>query len=540
MHAVLVWVVRVPGITTDHDDAWYIVLAQAVRQLSYVELPYIGTPPHTMYPPFYPALLAVLGVTSPDRVSVAVAANIVLSMLTLILVAKLTTRIAPWLAVAVVAVCACNPLLIDQASGVRSEPLYAAASMAALVLLVSDRRDPRSLLGTAGAVITATMARAIGGTLVIAATVELLLGRRWRSALWFLVPTMLVVGSWSVWATRAPRSDPGRSYLADATVVYAAPAPQQQGTTTASGAPTAPKRAPERSVLELARRRVVHNIRGYFRWGLLGALATPMVPGTRIDSIVALVVILTGCGAGFVALVRLVRPVVLYLIVYGTLLAAWPYVLTRFLGPVLPLIVLALLAGVWCVAQLVARPRVAQGAVWAVAAVLVVSALQQDVTRIRRVARCDRAAPAQSLGCFTAEQRDFFSALETVRRVAAPSARLLGSKDAAVHLLTGRQLIPENDALAIADPAAFAEFIQQRGIQFILLSRLHVEFAALSPVLLPRCRDYDLVGSFGSHVALLHVPLAGATRAADAGSDACAAIARWSAGDWSEMTGSLW
>ena len=73
VHAILAWMHRVPGLTTEHDDAWYLVLARALRQFSYAELPIVGTPPHAMYPPGYPALLALFGATGPESVSLAVA-----------------------------------------------------------------------------------------------------------------------------------------------------------------------------------------------------------------------------------------------------------------------------------------------------------------------------------------------------------------------------------------------------------------------------------------------------------------------------------
>jgi len=553
VHAVLAWMLRVPGITTGHDDAWYLVLARAVRQFSYAELPIVGTPPHAMYPPGYPALLAMFGATGPESVSLAVAINVALSVLALVLAARLATRISARCALGLLLVCALNPLLLYQASGVSSEVLYEAATLVALLALTTERSRMRTSLVhvalVAGAVVAA-LTRSIGVTLLVAMGVELILARRWRSLVQLAVVAGLTVGAWTLWTLRAPRLAAGRSYIADATVVYSA----REGDAAATPKAISPSDRAPSTVLRIVRivtRRVTHHVNGYGRTFLPAAFAVPLIAGTLVDNGIWLLILVVGIGVGFVQLWRRLRPVALYLLVYLGLLVVWPYLMTRYLGPILPLLALSLLLGVhdtvmrllaWrlAAASRLVAVRAAIGGAAAVAVVLALSGAHQDMSRLGLLAQCDRAAPTMSPGCFGQEQRDFFAGIEAARRLTPDSAHFIGAKDATFHLLSGRQSARESEAITKPDAQQLATFLRDYGVQYILLSRVHIDLAALAGPLGADCTSYELVQQIGAHVALLRVPPPDATKDGVAGARACQAIAAWADGDWTSTNGPLW
>ena len=168
IHALLAWQFRVPGLSSAADDAAYLSLARALRSGAYVELWTAGLPAHAMYPPVYPAWLALVGATGAAQVQLAVALNILLSVAALALAAVLAGRLSPWLAVAMLAVCAPNPTLLDIAGRIYSEPLFMALSLAAVLLVTTETPTARTLALAGAAALAASLTRSIGVVLVMA------------------------------------------------------------------------------------------------------------------------------------------------------------------------------------------------------------------------------------------------------------------------------------------------------------------------------------------------------------------------------------
>src|SRR5262245_59531221 len=67
LHLVLAWLRRAPSLTTMNDDAYYILLARALRAFEYRELFIVGSPIHAQYPPAYPAVLALISALFGER-----------------------------------------------------------------------------------------------------------------------------------------------------------------------------------------------------------------------------------------------------------------------------------------------------------------------------------------------------------------------------------------------------------------------------------------------------------------------------------------
>jgi len=530
MHAVLAWRLRVPGLTTGHDDAMYLSLARALRSFSYAELAIVGLPTHSMYPPLYPLLLAVLGIDGPQDITVGVTLNIALSVLALGLAARLAGRITPWHAVAMLVVCAPNPLLLDRASSISSEPLFMATTFLALLLLAGGERSMRTLAIGAGAVIVATLTRSIGIALLVATLVHWLLGKQWRRAGTLALAAALSTGAWLAWTVRAPRLEAGRSYIADAVYPGATRATTTPATT-ASPSSTAVSPAVSPSLVRIVAERVSRTVPAYLSRDIPEAMAMPMFPGTPADNVAWTALLLGGGLTGLLLLAGAFRHALLYLVAYLAVLAAWPYVLQRFVAPVLPLLVLVMFVGLGWMAERMAGAGLRRIVVGGVAVLIALGALRRDATAVRALSACDRRAPTTSAACFDEEQRDFFAAAALARRVTPDSARFLSSKEATLYLLTGRQSVRQAQALTMRSPDEFARFLQRQGVGYILLSRLHLDQWSLWRTLTVNCRDYAVVQAFGAHVALLRVR-APEERAGGDDSDGCAAIERWGSGDW--------
>lgn len=534
LHALLAWTLRVPGLTTGHDDAWYLSLARALRLGSYGELPIVGTPTHAMYPPLYPMLLALFGIDRPGDIALGVALNIALSVLALGLAALLAARIAPRYAVAMLVVCAPNPLLLERASSISSEPLFMVATFLALLLLTVANARTRTLAWGGSAVIAATLSRSIGVALLLAILIHWLVERRWRRVGALLVAGALTSGAWLLWTVRAPRLDAGRSYIAD--VMYTRVAPTVPTATSSGGSAVPVSATVAPSALRVLAKRVQRNVPAYIAREIPSAVAVPTIRDTAVDNALWAALLLGGGIIGLLALCRTIRFPALYVAVYLGVLAVWPYVLGRFLAPVLPLLVLVVFVGLAWLVERVAGGRMAGGhaaraIVGAVAVLMAIGALRRDAAAVSSISTCDREAPATSAGCFADEQRDFFAAATLARQVTPDSARFLSSKEATLYLLSGRQSVRESRALTISDPAAFAQLLQRERVGYLLLSRLHLDQQSLAGLLAARCRDYVVVRSFGLHVVLLRVraPQDMPGRAAP---DGCAAIDRWARGDW--------
>lgn len=324
--------------------------------------------------------------------------------------------------------------------------------------------------------------------------------------------------------------------------------------------------------------RAWRNVPAYLTRELPTVLAIPTRAGTAADNVVWLALLLATAGAGLVVLLRRAWLLVAYLALSSGILAFWPYVDKRFLAPLVPLVILAMLAGTWWLVERAVSRRAAQFASLALGALLAAVALRSDADRLARVAECDRSNANASPGCFNDEQRAFFAAVAAVDTLTPDSARFLVSKEATFYLLSGRQAVRQSAALAKRSPQALDDFLRANRVEFILLSHLHLDQWALASTLLPQCERLQLMGTFGPHVALLRLPppvadsiapdstdvhpavavpnialpeppappadssesMRGTDSAPAQTRDACEAIARWNSGSWDPPPVRIW
>lgn len=524
LHAALAWSIRSPTLATGGDDAMLLALARALRGGSYAELWTLGAPTHAMYPPGYPVLLAFLGATGPAALPLALALGIALSTAMLALTALLAARVSPWLGVALLLVGATNPQVLGVTSRVSTEPAFGALLATMLVLAAASGDGARRWGLTAACGILAALTRSIGVALIAALLLEFALRRRGRSVMVLAAVSALTVGAWLAWTASAPRLDAGSSYIADALYTPPAARPAEAPMVT----------PPSPSLVSVLAERVRRNASGYLRWTLPVAIAQPMWPGTPTDNVVWLAITLGAGGIGFGWWARRQRIVALAVMAYVGVLLMWPYQYARFLAPIVPLLLLGLLTGVWWAGRRWASPRVAWVGVWTLAGVLTLSGAQAHLVRRAEIAGCDRdGEPRRSLACVGPKQRDFFAAIEVARDSSAADAPVLASKPATVWTFSGRPSLPLDEALRARDPDAFVALLQDTGVELVLLNHVHIQQWALAPMLEARCNAFALVRAFETHAAVLRVlPRDAPDRSPAQSAAACDAIRNWASTDW--------
>lgn len=200
LHVLLAWLLFDPKPFVGGDNFWYMLLAESLRSgEGYRDLWLPNTPPHTRFPPFYPAVLAVVGLVANSPllfklVSMACTAGIALLVYQL---AELHTRDR---SIALLAgfTAASVPALVEYSHWVLSEPLFVLLVALALYRVSRDDLEPdRTSFGVGlAAALAASLTRSAGYPLLAAIGVHLLLRRRWKRFAVFVTASVVVVGGW--------------------------------------------------------------------------------------------------------------------------------------------------------------------------------------------------------------------------------------------------------------------------------------------------------------------------------------------------------
>ncbi|HXI21940.1 MAG TPA: hypothetical protein VNH46_12675 [Gemmatimonadales bacterium] len=503
LHLAAVWATRIPGLTTRNDDAAYVLLARSLRSLSgYRDLYQPGAPPHVQYPPGYPAILAAVSFFTGESVHVYLLVGALLSMLGLLLWFDIARRLwSPAIGLALLAAVVLNPSLVRYGGTIMAEPallFWSSVGIWALALHPESRRW--AVIG-AVAVLLAALTRSAGVTLIGAVGAEWLLRRRYRALAAFSLASLASVGSWLAWTLVAAPAVAGRSYVADATRLIE----ERYGWWT-----------PVVRILRTGYSLPTSNIPSI--------LSVPTIEGTRLDNIFWLVFIVVLGGAGLWACWKRCRLLSLYAMAVIGLMLVWRWTLTRFLNPLVPLIVLILLAGALQLGQWT-RPVLGRALILVLVASLLLSGMA-SVASVRRLYRaCDRAHASTSPGCFNPDQLSYFAAARYARDSLPRGSVFLAAKEATFAYYSGQQVV--YPSLNLRDENSFRVGLQQRGVQYVVLGRTSSgERAWLSRRLLDFCRDFSLQARFPPRSLMLRLlPEADSTASAAA----CAAVAAYRA-----------
>lgn len=498
LHGGLAWIAREPGVLTGQDDAEYMLLARSLLQGQYVDEFRVDTPLHRTYPPVYPAALAAWGTVAGRGFDSLVLFNVIVSSLAITLLFLILRRIigSP-LALLVVALLAINPELIRYAGGIRSEPLFLLLALMTFAMLrrpdavrarpppetpsVRQARIPNHAGLLVAAIVTAMLAaltRSVGVTLIAALGLHWLVQRRW---LLVGVPALFavgVIGAWLAWTAAGAEQFIGSSYIAELQVLWT-------GTDWIRPLPD----------------RAIRWTGAYLVHSLPTVLAVPTIAGTWIDNVLLLGVSGVAGAIGLFVLLRKWRPAAIWLIVYALFLIIWLYQVDRFVVPVLPLIVTAIVAGAHRAGKRFGRPATL-GATALVALILGTGALLGTRSFVRERASCDRSADYPDPSCISEDQRSYFEALRWIEANTPEDAVFLSAKPGALYLYTGRRTIGFDRAVAV-DEKSFIGEIRGQGAGWILLGNLHVrEPQRMASRLAANCGRVRLVAAFPPNTLL--------------------------------------
>jgi hypothetical protein len=519
LHAVLAWLLRAPTIATGNDDAVYLLLARALRAGHYRELFYAGTPVHSQYPPGYPALLALLGAPADGGIGLVIAVNILLSCAALVLLFDVMRRWSLPLALVTVAVLAMSPSLLEAASRVQSDPLFMAATMLALWTL-RPAASGRHFAVAVGALVVAALTRSIGVTVIVGVLVHFALLRQWRRLAIVGLVAGVTVGPWLAWTLVAPQKIAGRSYVADAMLTIQ-PADSVTGRTRLSMGQPLEKPPPAATLGRALAHRLEHNVPRYLTRSLPTELAIPTVEGTVVDNAAWLIAMFGALGIGLVAAWARWRAAVLVLVAYGALLALWPYTVSRFLTPVLPLIVALFLLGAW---QFGVRmlPRTALIPALLLAAVPLGGGAQAVGAGLAARRDCPADERASDGRC-NGEATRYRRIVQDLRTRLPDDARVFTTKEGTFYYWSGHPVVTFYPAVALP-PDELATYWRERQADVVYLPHLKPEEQLLGASLAALCANLTDAGAPSEDQLILW------TRPPAPGeSDACAAVARWRA-----------
>jgi hypothetical protein len=504
LYISLSWQLRIPAVTTGNDDATYLHLARAIAGFSYRELWVMGEPIHSQYPPFYPFVLAVTGFLSQYRLDAYLLVNAVFVLVALLLMFDAVRRLwSPGLALLMLAMVVANPALVRLGGNLMSEASFLALSSLVLWIPTRQPSERKWLAAFGAAAILAALTRSIGITLLGAVFLYWVWERRWRPLLAFSLAAVSLVGSWLAWTALAPHEvHGGRSYLTDVAVDSA-----------------------ERGLFLTLVGRLGTRVPDYVSKIFLWELPLPVTPATVADN-VFWVLLLVGLGClGLVSVWRRWRIGALYLILYCGLLAVYPWVVGRFLVPIMPLMVVVLLAGTDLIRRRFNAP-LGIGLALGLVLVVFVTGTHENVSRLQDLRDCDRSMPLTSPGCFNPNQRSLFAATRFVAANSSDSAVVVTSKDATFSYYSGRRSIRPRSMLS-DNPAVFISRVVEGGAGYVFLGRnASLEFGAYSEMLWGACRSLELVESFPPWSHLFRL---GSEVAPDTTSAACRALAQFRA-----------
>lgn len=432
------------------DDLVYLCTSKAIATgagYRHIELP--GQPWQTKYPPAFPAMLAMFWRAGLDRViSGARILNVILASGSVVIAYVLflrAWRLTPALAAVSCALCAVNFYWAQLAGSIMSEHLYGLLSLAALLVVelgpapgIWKRCIFAGLLAS-----LATLTRSIGVTLIAAIVLSLCLRRQWKGAVTFVAVCALVVVPWLICAaarTRANAQIPQAAALRyHLDYGFWMPHDSSDLVWLAS-----------RKVLEVPFELTMIILRppdvlmeASFSNGPIGEIPLLLL----VTSVVWCVVVgLRRSGRGATSI---------YLMLYTVAMLAWAFPAQRFIVPILPIILAALVAGL---SEMLSR--VAKGVTehvfvsedansdarighWAAAAgigLLCIIAIASSASWMRDV--MDGSAYA---GMDDAMRQR----VELVRQHTSPDAVVATTRGGWVYLNTGRRTVP---AFTGADP----------------------------------------------------------------------------------------
>jgi hypothetical protein len=298
--------------------------------------------------------------------------------------------------------------------------------------------------------------------------------RRYRAAGILGVVSAATIGVWLVWTFVAPEKVPGTSYVAD---LAAIPLDSR------------------RSLLHRLIDPFYPKLPYYLGSGLPYRLPLPTIPGTPLDNIAGAGLVLVGLVGGMTIFWKRWRVATLFILAYGAVLVAFPWISGRFMEPLIPLAVMAILLTLAALAGRKAG-KMQLAVVWTVSALLTINGVIRSAPMLEYRWPCHTGAEMPPDHCVSPDQASFFAALAYARDNVPADAVFLAAKPEPLYYYTQRQSVLR--ALTFGQPLdEFVERLQDAGVDYVLLGSLQTgELYGYAKRLLANCDRFEVVRFF--------------------------------------------
>ena len=489
IHLFFAYLAIEPAPHTGGDNAGYVALAQSMLERgTYHDLYDPAEPPHTQYPPIFPAILAIaslIGMKSWLQIKFLIISFSALGVGFSYL--WIRGRGRPELAFGVALILALAPGVIGLSHWELSDVPFWAMTM--IAVWAWDRLRPGDYKTLALAIAMTTLAyftRSAGLPLLIAASAWLIWKKQWKYFAAFLIVIMPLALAWW-WRAR---TQGGVDYVGQ--FWYVNPYDPSLGRI---------------GVAELFT-RMKDNGEKYISWHLPVLLfgAQRLLP---------LSILIVALGAyGWFRRLRRARVSELFLPLYIGLLLVWPAVWSgeRFLLPALPFILFYAGDGFVRVLRLSIRPaaRLIPAAATAIVILFGLPMLSQATQLGRECMSIYRTG--DEYACLSQNWKDFYAVAKLAPRVMPDSSVVLSRKPRNFYSASGLQ--GQNYPL-FAEPDSFFKKARETGARYVLFDLLDgVSQAYLVPVLINRSNSFCILFGLGQDRATVFgiLPNAGAAQ----------------------------
>jgi 4-amino-4-deoxy-L-arabinose transferase-like glycosyltransferase len=467
-----------PYLFTGGDNATYYALTRALATgQGYVDLVAPGAPPHTQYPPGYPALLVPFYLLfDGSYVALKIVSMMAAAILlwAVYLVARRDPAVPAWVAAATVWMVGLYAPFQLYAHRVLSDMPFVALAVLALAVFQraageerGDRLDRDWLIGCALAV-AAFYVRTAAVALLAAIVAWALLRRRWKRAALAAGTFIALSLPWFLWGRYARVGGGGGAYMRR--LVASNPL----------------RSDPESSRLARFLERLQDTGVEY------GTFQLPHVfwPADPAPDIIRA----TGCavGVGLLALgaTRLLRsrraaPWHVYVGTSLVLLVFWPWLGDRFFLALVPFLWIMMLTGLDALIRRTGRPTIAVGATAALAVALLAAG---SVKAVRQWDSTRAWMRGEEFAGYTPFWADYFQAARWIGQNAPADAVILARKPSLAWYWSGRPAVVPPWA---RNPDRAWGRILSRGVTHILLEPSTED--ALRDVLHPHAADLKVV-----------------------------------------------
>lgn len=338
------------------DDGVYLSTGQSLAQTGSYRQPTLpGSPWQTKYPPLWPVVLAVAWSIAPSLDGACRAAMWLTSGMWFgaawfaYLIAVLRMELPRWLGTTAGVLILLNAYAWHVNRTAMSEALFTLLLLSSLFMLSgagvgSGTKRVAPLLGMGAALGGAVLTRSVGVGFVVGVVLHLALIHRWHAAAWAGGLVLVAGGGWSIWkhwaagANAAMQASAALSYDLDYGGWW-------------SSFTSRPGQVVLLNLGDLATSLL--NVLGPAPESFWKLGAAPDT-GARAMCLVMVITVATLILLGlFRGRARAAAGESLAVGGYLALVTAWPFAPSRFLVPLVPLLVVALLRGVWMLPQLV-------------------------------------------------------------------------------------------------------------------------------------------------------------------------------------------